>query len=209
VTGGAGAAGGLGGLRGGTARLEGTIASDPFSPGYALTFRLEMTLRDAGGADAARLRLVGLRLPGRSWRALEGVELTFADDDEIHDGERTRSAGIGELVAGEENLAATASRLRLERDPAAPGGLVARLDVAVGPRPAVAGAQPAAAPVDLELAAPLEPGTVTVTPSEGAGVDEAREIASALLDVEDYDAVDGDGRLVLTPRPVRARASSR
>ncbi len=39
------------------------------------------------GPDAARLRLVGLRLPARSWRVLEGVELTFADEGEIHDGE--------------------------------------------------------------------------------------------------------------------------
>jgi hypothetical protein len=196
----------LGGLRGSTARLDGTIASDPFSPGHALTFRLDMTLRDDCGADAGRLRLVGLRLPARSWRALAGVELRFADDDETYDGEPARSAGIGELVAGERNLAATASRLRFERDADDSDALVAHLDVAVGPRPAQAGAQPAGAPVELELAAPVEPGAVTVALTGSAGADEARAIAGELLDLDDYEAADVDGRLVLTPRSARARA---
>ncbi len=57
--------------------------------------------------------------------------------------------------------------------------------------------------MDLQLAAPLELGTVTVTPS---GVDGARAIAAERLDVDDYDAAEGDGGLVLTPRRVQARA---
>jgi len=138
----------LQGLRVTAGRLVGAIRVRDDEPQLLYELRLEVV---AGTSATGEIRLGGLPLPGRSWRDLPGVSITFgAEAIEVYDGVKARVLGAGRLSFPHVQYPIHATSLRI-RD-----GLEFRIALVVA-RPAAEGGDLA-----LQLQATPDLGPIAV-----------------------------------------------